>query len=63
MGKGMGSGDWTEAAKQIMANDPPGTEIMISDTINNEHNGHVDGYLATKRDGGLPPKLDKQHGS
>jgi hypothetical protein len=60
MGDGMGSGDWTAAAEQIMASDPPGTEIVMSDTVNNSHGDHVDGYQAVKRDDGSV-KVTKQH--
>lgn len=46
---GMKSGDWTEAAKQILADDPAGSEIFISDTVNDAHDGHIDAYRAVKR--------------
>lgn len=61
LGEGMGSGDWTAAAEQIMAGDPAGTEVWISDTINRPHQGHVDGYIAVKRPDGSVD-LNKQHG-
>lgn len=50
--RGMGKGDWTEAAKQIMANDPPGKEVYISDTVNKPHGNHTDAYRAVKRSDG-----------
>ena len=46
---GMKSGDWSEAARQILEGSAPGTEVWISDTVNNPHNGHTDGYHATMR--------------
>lgn len=57
---GMKSGDWSEAASQILEGSAPGTEIWISDTINNEHNGHTDGYHAVVRDDGSVD-LNKYH--
>ncbi|MDP8931858.1 MAG: hypothetical protein M3O70_25630 [Actinomycetota bacterium] len=49
---GMQSGDWTEAARQILGASPPGTEVWISDTVNSPHQGHVDGYHAVVRNDG-----------
>lgn len=49
---GMKSGDWSEAARQILDDSAPGTEVWISDTINRPHEGHVDGYHAVKRNDG-----------
>ncbi len=61
MGTGMGSGDWTEAARQFVGGSRPGTEVWISDRINGPHNGHVDGYHAVVRNDGSI-NLNKYHG-
>lgn len=45
----MKSGDFSEAARQILAGSEVGTEVWISDTINNPHQGHTDGYHAVLR--------------
>lgn len=60
MGKGMGHGDFTEAARQVFDDNPGLDEIWISDTVNHLHDGHVDGYHAVRREG-QDPKLHKYH--
>ena len=58
MGKGMGSGDWTEAAKQILDADPGLDKIWISDTVNSRTDGKAVGYAVERREG-KDPKLRK----
>lgn len=53
----MGKGIYTEAAEQIMANDPPGSEIWISEE---RQDGKGAGFHATKREDGSI-KLKKYH--
>jgi hypothetical protein len=60
MGKGMGSGDFSEAARQIFADNPGLDEVWISDTVNQQHLDHVDGYHAVRREG-QDPQLTKYH--
>ena len=58
MGKGMGSGDFTEAASQILGSATGPTEIWISDTVNTRTDGKAVGYHAVSREG-KSPKLSK----
>lgn len=60
MGQGMGSGDFTEAARQIFDDNPGLDEVWISDTVNHPHQGHTDGFHAVRREG-QDPNLTKYH--
>jgi len=60
MGKGMGKGDWTEAAKQILDSDPGLDEAWISDTVSTREDGQATGYHVVRREG-KDPKLTKYH--
>lgn len=61
MGKGMKSGDWTEAADQIFKADSGLDKIWIPDTISTRKDDVSVTYEATKRSGGQKPKLKKHH--
>ena len=53
----MGKGIYSDAASEIMKNDPPGTKIYISE---NRNDGRAAGFEATKRSDGSV-KLKKHH--